>query len=475
MIRILYNILVKNNLNVLLGIKFNLYNCSMKIAEENKKLYVKTYGCQMNVYDSLRLENIMKIHGYSLTEDILNASVIFLNTCNIRAKAVEKLYSELGRIFNKLKDKDTKPIIAVAGCVGQAEGEEVFKRAPYVNIIVGPQSYVNLPSLILDVQNGKKHALDLDFIDHKKFDNLPTYGMEQGVSSFVSIQEGCDKFCHFCVVPFTRGPEFSRNVNQVHEEVLNSVKQGSKEVILLGQNVSAYHGQGPNGEEFSIADLIRYIANIEGLMRIRYTTSHPIDITDDLINLHSTQANLMPFLHLPFQSGSNAILSKMNRKYTKEQYLELIDKFRSKRPDMSFSTDIIVGYPEESCEDFADTLDLVQKVGFAQCYSFKYSPRPGTVASVKKQVPEEEKNNRLYQLQDLILKQQAKFNQQFIDKSVNILVEGIGSKPYQVKGRSEYFQPAYLNSDKNLIGSIVKVKVKEANYNNLFTTLDSDI
>ena len=317
--------------------------------EKNKKLYVKTYGCQMNVYDSLRLENIMKVHEYDLTDNISEADVIFLNTCNIREKAVEKVYSELGRIFIKVKGRQKKPIIAVAGCVGQAEGQEIFKRAPYVDIIVGSQSYVNLPSLILDVENGHKHVLDLDFIDHKKFDNLPTFDAKQGVSSFVSIQEGCDKFCHFCVVPFTRGPEFSRNVEQIYEEVLRSVEQGSKEIILLGQNVSAYHGIGPNSKEFSIADLIRYISNIKGLIRIRYTTSHPIDITDGLISLHGTQENLMPFLHLPFQSGSNAILAKMNRKYTRERYLELITKFRSKRPDMAFSSDIIVGYPEESC------------------------------------------------------------------------------------------------------------------------------
>lgn len=435
----------------------------------SEKFYIKTYGCQMNTYDSLRMQSIMKIHGYVLVESIIKSDIVILNTCNIREKAVEKVYSELGRIKSAFLSKKKSCIIILAGCIGQAEGKEAFKRAPYIDIIVGPQSYISLPSLLKDYKMGKRHIMDLDFIDYAKFDKLEGEDLCQGISSFISIQEGCDKFCHFCVVPFTRGAEFSRRVEQIYTEADNMVQNGARELVLLGQNVSAYHGKDKNDNEYSLANLIEKLCEIKNLKRIRYTTSHPIDMTDDLVSLHANEPKLMPFLHLPVQSGADNILKQMNRKHTRLEYLDLISKFKFAKPDITFSTDIIVGYPGETCEDFADTIDLINKVSFSQCYYFKYSPRYGTPAALKKQIPEEEKNSRLKILDEVVKKNQMKYHNSFIGKVVDVLIESSGKYSQQVKGRSQYYQPVYFN-DVFFPGKIVKATVEIVTQRGLMAT-----
>ncbi len=436
-----------------------------------KSVYVKTYGCQMNVYDSLRMQNLLELYGCKINPDLYDADVVVLNTCHIREKATEKLYSELGRIgrnYQKLNRR--KPIVVVAGCVSQAEGSEIFSRSPFVDIIVGPQSYHTLPDLILQIESGKEKLINLDFVNYKKFDNLPEESMSQGASSFVSIQEGCDKFCTFCVVPYTRGVEFSRPVEKVYREVLGAVSLGSAEVVLLGQNVSAYHGKDSQGKEYDIADLISRIATIPGLKRIRYTTSHPTDMNDKLLSLHGQESKLMPFLHLPFQSGSNQILKLMNRKYTKERYLEIIDTLRSYRPDIALSSDIIVGFPGETDEDFSETLDLVDKIGFSQCYSFKYSPRPGTPSALSPQVAEEIKDARLKVLQSKLQDHQLSFNKKFEGKTLQVLFEKEGKKAEQMWGKSQYFQSVHIDAQdtKPLEGQIINVTIDKAGINGLF-------
>lgn len=432
-----------------------------------KKLFIKTYGCQMNVYDSLKMQELLDPFGFLKTEDMEEADMIILNTCHIREKASEKMYSELGRI-KQLKDKrkasgEADIIIAVAGCVAQAEGEEIFARAPYVDIVVGPQSYHTLPELITKLARSEKHLIDLDFIEEEKFDNLPKEYLAQGASAFVSVQEGCDKFCTFCVVPYTRGAEFSRNVEEIYRETMALVTKGAKEIHLLGQNVNAYHGKSSSDDKtFSLADLIRHIATIKGLERIRYTTSHPRDMNDDLINLHGQISTLMPFLHLPVQSGSNKILKMMNRKHTREDYFEIIDKLRAARSDIVLSSDFIVGFPGETDEDFADTLDLVKKIRYGQCYSFKYSPRPGTPAATKEQVPENVKIERLAILQGELAKQQLEFNQSCVGKTLPVLFQKEGKFDDQIIGKTPYMQSVYIkNPDKSLFGKIVNVKITE--------------
>jgi tRNA-2-methylthio-N6-dimethylallyladenosine synthase len=438
----------------------------------SKKIHLKTYGCQMNTYDSLRIQNLLELYGCSTGFGMYEADVVILNTCHIREKATEKLYSELGRIGrNYEKLNKTKPIIVVAGCVSQAEGREIFSRSPFVDVIVGPQSYHTLPLLISEIESGKTQLINLDFIDYKKFDHLPEESMKQGASSFVSIQEGCDKFCTFCVVPYTRGKEFSRPLEQVYREVLGAVSLGSLEVVLLGQNVSAYHGKGSDEKEYDLADLISMIAQIPQLRRIRYTTSHPSDMTDKLLSLHQTEAKLMPLLHLPFQSGSDRILKLMNRKYTKDRYLEIINSLRKYRPDIAFSSDIIVGFPGETDEDFMQTLDLVDKVAFAQCYSFKYSPRPGTPSAVAQQVAESIKDERLQILQSKLQEHQLRFNQGFEGKSVQVLFEKEGKKANQMWGKSEYFQSVHVDAQECLEGKILDVTIKKAGINGLFGTV----
>lgn len=437
----------------------------------SKKLHIKTYGCQMNVYDSLKMQELLAPFGYVSTENQDEADMFILNTCHIREKASEKMYSELGRIKQikdtREKEHNSKTIIAVAGCVGQAEGEEIFKRSPYVDIVVGPQSYHTLPDLIGKLARAEKHLIELDFIEEEKFDNLPETQEKQGASAFVSVQEGCDKFCTFCVVPYTRGAEFSRPVEQVYRESMTQVSLGAKEIHLLGQNVNAYHGKGFD-KDYSLADLIRHLSTINGLERIRYTTSHPKDMTDDLIKLHGQEQKLVPFLHLPIQSGSNKILKAMNRKHTREEYFTIIDKLRMERPDIALSSDFIVGFPGETDEDFEDTLDLVKKIKYSQCYSFKYSARPGTPAASMKMVPEKVRTQRLEILQQALSKQQLEFNESSVGKVFPVLFEKIGKNEGDIVGKTPYMQSAYVTgADKSLIGNIVNVKITRAQGNSL--------
>ena len=430
----------------------------------SKKLHIKTYGCQMNVYDSLRMQDLMLPHGYEISEDFNHdTDLVILNTCHIREKAAEKVYSELGRInqvktARKKNGRDTT--VVVAGCVGQAEGDEIFARAPYVDIVVGPQSYHTLPDLIARIARDQKHLIELDFIEEEKFDKLPELSGAQGVSAFVSVQEGCDKFCTFCVVPYTRGAEFSRPLEKVYREVLQAVSNGAKEVMLLGQNVNAYHGKTHDDKECNLADLIEYISEIKGLERIRYTTSHPRDMHSKLIDLHGNNPKLMPFLHLPVQSGSNKILKLMNRKHTREEYFAIMDRLRSARPDIVFSSDFIVGFPEESDEDFADTLDLVKKVKYGQCFSFKYSPRPGTPAATRQQLPESIKDERLQILQEELTRQQIATNSALVRQTVPVLFERAGKYEGHITGRSPYWQSVYVTGQtKTLIGKTLDVKI----------------
>jgi tRNA-2-methylthio-N6-dimethylallyladenosine synthase len=418
----------------------------------------------MNVYDSIKMQELLIPFGFESTEDINDADMVVLNTCHIREKASEKVYSELGRIkkiAQSRKDR-TEMIIAVAGCVGQAEGEEIFRRAPYVDIVVGPQSYHTLPDLVAKLARSEKHLIELDFIEEEKFDNLPKNFSGQGASAFVSVQEGCDKFCTFCVVPYTRGAEFSRSVEEIYRETMAVVAKGAKEVNLLGQNVNAYHGKSIDDKKYSLSELVRHIAKINGLERIRYTTSHPRDMDDALIALHGTEKKLMPFLHLPVQSGSNKILKAMNRKHTREEYFSIIDKLRVARPDIVMSSDFIVGFPGETDEDFVDTLDLVKKIRYGQCFSFKYSPRPGTPAASMKQVPEAVKIERLAILQEELAKQQLKLNESSVGKILPVLFEKAGKHDGHIVGKTPYMQSAYVeNADKNLIGKIVNVKISK--------------
>lgn len=433
-----------------------------------KNLFIKTYGCQMNVYDSIKMADLLKPFGYQMTNEPDDADMVVLNTCHIREKATEKVYSELGRIKkikNTRKKNNQETVIVVAGCVGQAEGEEIFKRSPWVDVVVGPQSYQNLPELIAKLSREKKHVINLDFEEIEKFDKLEQEALtsSQNIAAFVAIQEGCDKFCKFCCVPYTRGAEFSRPLEQIYREVSRLGATGSKEITLLGQNVNAYHGLCPNGNEVDLANLIEHLSQISSIRRIRYMTSHPIDMSKSLIEAHGKYPKLMPFLHLPIQSGSDKILKEMNRKHSAEFYLEIISQLRKIRPDMAFSSDFIVGYPGETEKDFEDTLELVKKVGYAQCYSFKYSPRPGTPASILPQIPEEVKDARLAKLQQLLAKQQDAFNESFIGKEFEILIEKIGKKPGQLAGKSPYLQMVHIDSSEGIkIGDEVKVRVKEA-------------
>ncbi|MCP5369679.1 MAG: tRNA (N6-isopentenyl adenosine(37)-C2)-methylthiotransferase MiaB [Rickettsiaceae bacterium] len=433
----------------------------------SKNLYIKTYGCQMNVYDSIKMQELLKPFGFKETTQLECADMVILNTCHIREKASEKIYSELGRI-KIIKDERIKQgkgdmIIVVAGCVAQAEGDEIFKRAHYVDIVVGPQSYHSLPTLLEKLARSEKNLIDLDFVEETKFDNLQETTMSQGASAFISVQEGCDKFCTFCVVPYTRGAEFSRPVEQIYREAMAAVAKGSKEIYLLGQNVNAYHGKANLDEVFSLADLISHISNINGLERIRYTTSHPRDMDDKLIALHGIEQKLMPFLHLPVQSGSNKILKAMNRKHTREEYFTIIDKLRVARPDIILSSDFIVGFPGETDEDFADTMDLVTKVRYGQCFSFKYSPRPGTPAANMQQVPEEIKTSRLEILQKELSQQQFNQNQEYVGKIVPVLFEKMGKYQNQIMGKTPYMQSAYVeNAGAELIGKIAQVNIVKA-------------
>ena len=422
---------------------------------EKNKIYIKSYGCQMNVYDSNRILDLFKNKNYEKVEDPKDANLVVLNTCHIREKAVEKVYSDIGRInkIKKIKSKDDYKLV-IAGCVAQAEGKEIKKRAPSVDFVVGPQSYHNLP----DMLDTSDRIVSDEFTQNEKFKNL-LYNSAGGVSEFVSIQEGCDKFCSFCVVPYTRGPEFSRPVSDIIIEIEKYVNQGVKEIIFLGQNVNAYHGIGMDGKTKDLAYLVNKVSEIENLSRIRYMTSHPIDMTDSLIKVHKTNHKLMPFLHLPIQSGSDKILKDMNRKHTVDSYKKIVDKLKNERPDIALSSDFIVGYPNETDRDFEETMKFVDDVEFVIAYSFMYSQRPGTPAQKKDNVPLADKKARLSALQSLLKEQQKKFNKSFVGSNMEILFEKKGRHKNQYIGRSIYNQSVFTNNDKNLINTIKKVKI----------------
>ena len=442
-----------------------------------KKLYIKTYGCQMNVYDSDRMSDVLAPLGYVPHHAPEDADMVILNTCHIREKASEKVFSELGRL-RKLKDRARDQIgrdmmITVAGCVAQAEGEEITKRAPWVDMVVGPQSYHRLPELITQLDpKARHHVVDTDFPEEVKFDYLPEEVASRGPAAFLSVQEGCDKFCAFCVVPYTRGAEFSRSVAQVVDEAKKLVASGTREITLLGQNVNAYHGEGLDGKNWGLGRLLHHLAEIEGIERLRYTTSHPLDMDDELIFAHRDIPALMPYLHLPVQAGSDHILSAMNRRHTADDYIRIIDRLRDAVPHLALSGDFIVGFPGETDSDFADTLRLVDKVKYASAYSFKYSERPGTpAANADNQVEESVKADRLASLQQLLDAQQMAFNKGCEGQKMDILVEKVGGREGQMTGRSPYMQSVYFEGGNDLLGKILPMKITEARQNSLAATI----
>ena len=447
-------------------------------ATAAKKLYIKTYGCQMNVYDSQRMADVMAPLGYETTESPEEADMVILNTCHIREKAAQKVYSDLGRLKPyklERQAQDASMLIAVGGCVGQAEGKQIFARAPYVDMVFGPQNYHRLPELVMQALRKEGRAIDLEFPTVDKFDRLPCPSVPEGRAAFLSVQEGCDKFCSFCVVPYTRGAEYSRPVEDVLAEARRLVDQGVVELTLLGQNVNAYHGADKQGNTATLAALIYRLADLSGLKRIRYTTSHPRDMSDDLISAHAELPQLMPYLHLPVQSGSDTVLQAMNRKHTAATYIDIIERLRTGRADMAFSSDFIVGFPGESDRDFEATLQLVRSVGYAQAYSFKYSPRPGTPAATAEQVPEPVKQERLAQLQALLNTQQEAFNQSCVGKEVDVLLEKPGKHPGQWVGRSPYMQAVHVQADTHYLGRIARVRLSAAYANSLRGELCGDM
>jgi len=420
----------------------------------NKKIFIKSYGCQMNVYDSNRIVNLFEPKGYSITKNIENADLIVLNTCHIREKAAEKVYSDIGRI-NQIKRKSKNNFkLVISGCVAQAEGEEIKKRAPSVDYIVGPQSYHKLPLMI---EEDEKYIND-DFLQNEKFKNL-IFKSSNTVSEFISIQEGCDKFCSFCVVPYTRGSEFSRSIEDIITEINKYVSNGIKEIILLGQNVNAYHGNNKHGKQVDLAYLIDTISEIEDIKRIRYMTSHPIDMNDSLIDVHGKNSKLMPFLHLPIQSGSDKILKKMNRKHTVNEYCDIINKLKQKRNDIAISSDFIVGFPGESKDDFEKTIDVVKKIKFTIAYSFMFSPRPGTPAFNMDDINLSEKKHRLKELQSLLKLQQKNYNNSFVNKKMKVLYDRKGRHDNQYIGRSIYNQSVFVKSKNDLKGKILDTNI----------------
>jgi tRNA-2-methylthio-N6-dimethylallyladenosine synthase len=437
-----------------------------------KTLHIKTFGCQMNAYDSERMADALGVLGYALTEDQDQADLVILNTCHIREKAAEKVYSELGRArlakeARKREGRDT--LITVAGCVAQAEGEEIMARAPVVDIVVGPQSYHRLVDLVTQAAATGKGVIATEFPAEDKFAHLPERRRSTAQpSAFVTVQEGCDKFCTFCVVPYTRGAEFSRSPAEIIAEVESLARGGTREITLLGQNVNAYHGADADGRDWSLAKLLARLAQVPGIERLRFTTSHPRDMDDELIQLFADEPKLMPYLHLPFQAGSDRILAAMNRKHTAEDYEALIGRVREARPGIALSTDIIVGFPGETDEDFEATLALVQRARFAQAFSFKYSARPGTgAATFDRQVPEAVKRERLHALQSLLEKHRRDFDQATVGRKLKVLFEGLGRKPGQVAGRSPYLQAVHAEGPSELIGEILEVDILAAGPNSL--------
>lgn len=443
-----------------------------------RKLYVRSFGCQMNVYDSRRMADTLAPQGYVETASADDADLVILNTCHIREKAAEKVYSELGRV-RRIKEAAAAEgrdlVVAVAGCVAQAEGAEIIRRQPAVDLVFGPQSYHRLPELLARAAREGK-AVDTEFPLDDKFEHLPAPSLAatraRGVSAFVTVQEGCDKFCTFCVVPYTRGAEISRPAQKIVAEIEQLAAAGVREVTLIGQNVNAYHGEGPDGRPWSLARLLRRAAQVEGIDRLRYTTSHPRDMGDDLIAAHRDLHELMPQLHLPVQSGSDRILAAMNRRHTRADYLDIVKRLRNARPDLALTSDFIVGFPGETESDFTATLSLVADVGYSGAFSFKYSPRPGTPgADMDGQIDEATKSERLQRLQQAIDRNQATFNRSCLGQSFEVLFERPGRYPGQLVGRSPYLQPVQVTAPAALIGGIATVTITEIASNSLFGAL----
>ena len=441
----------------------------------SKSVYIKTYGCQMNVYDSQRMQDVLAPLGYAPTDSADTADLVILNTCHIREKAVEKVYSELGR-YRDLKSKRAslghEMKIAVAGCVGQAEGEEITRRMKSVDLVFGPQTYHRLPELLKQNEDTGKAVIETEFSVDDKFKGLAQnqvrHPTSRSVTAFLTIQEGCDKFCTFCVVPYTRGAEFSRPVAQIVEEAKKLADQGVKEITLLGQNVNAYRGSSKNGTLSQLGTLINELSQISAIQRLRYMTSHPRDMSDDLIEAHGSNPKLMPYLHLPIQSGSNRVLKAMNRGHTTDDYLKITTRLRSACPSIALTSDFIVGFPGETDAEFDETLDIIREVNYASAFSFKYSPRPGTPAAENtKQIPEDVKSERLVRLQNLLTSQQASFNQTCVGLTLPVLNEKPGRQEGQMIGRSPYLQSVHLDIEKEALGNIVNAKILAVGPNSL--------
>ena len=439
----------------------------------SKKVFVKSYGCQMNVYDSARMAEILAPLGYRPVETPDSADLIILNTCHISEKAAEKVYSDLGRLKPIKSARGER--IAVAGCVAQAEGEEVLRRAPYVDMVFGPQTYHRLPEMVARVERGAGSVLDTEFPPEPKFDHLPAGEGAGPVAAFLTIQEGCDKFCTFCVVPYTRGAEYSRDVAAIEAEARSLVARGAVELTLLGQNVNAYHGRDDDGAVLGLGGILRRLARIEGLARLRYTTSHPRDVDEALIAVHADEPKVMPFLHLPVQSGSDGILAAMNRGHTTKDYHQLVDRLRRARPDLALSSDFIVGFPGEGEADFAATLELIRELRFVSAFSFKYSPRPGTPAALlDRQVPEPIKDERLQLLQALLREQQDAFNRQSLGRVLPVLFEKPGRHPGQIVGRTPYLHAVHAEAPESWIGTVRDVRIVGLGSNSLAGELTND-
>jgi tRNA-2-methylthio-N6-dimethylallyladenosine synthase len=442
--------------------------------QDQKKVFVKTYGCQMNVYDSARMKDALEHDGYVATQSMEDADLVLLNTCHIREKAAEKVYSDVGRI-RKLKEaraETNRPMqIGVMGCVAQAEGAEIMARAPAVDMVAGPQTYHRLSDIVRRASMGER-PVETEFEIEEKFEQMPLATPKQvrsrGVAAFLTVQEGCDKFCTFCVVPYTRGAEVSRSATQIIEEAKSLIDAGVKEITLLGQNVNAWRAQGTSGSDIGLGELLYELSEINGLARLRYTTSHPVDMDEDLIAAHRDLKCLMPYLHLPVQAGSDRILKAMNRHHTKQDYLTIIERMREVRPDIAISGDFIVGFPGETEAEFEETLDLVEKVGYSSAYSFNYSARPGTPgADMGDQVPEKEKSERLQRLQALLNRQQLEFNESFMGKTMEILLEKKGKREGQLIGRSPWLQSVVVDEALGKPGDLVHVTITDAGPNSL--------
>ena len=450
-------------------------------AVAERKVFIKTYGCQMNVYDSQRMADALAADGYAPADAIEDADLVLLNTCHIREKAAEKVYSELGRIRDIKNERalaGRELVIGVAGCVAQAEGREILRRQPAVDLVVGPQTYHRLPQLLRRVGAGAR-VVETDYAPEDKFDHLPQARPREiasrGVTAFLTVQEGCDKFCTFCVVPYTRGSEVSRPVAQILAEAEQLARSGVREITLLGQNVNAWHGQGPDNREWGLGRLLFRLAEIPGIARLRYTTSHPRDMDEALIEAHRDLPALMPYLHLPVQSGSDRILKAMNRRHTAADYLGLVDRIRAARPDIAMSGDFIVGFPGETDADFEATLELVRAVHYAQAFSFKYSPRPGTPAAVADdRVPEPVKDLRLASLQALLVEHQREFAVGLVGREIEALIEKPGRQPNQKVGRSPWLQPVILDENAGAVGDIVTVRIARAQQTTLFAVTSRD-